>query len=63
LYPTAFIQEAYIQGISTRSVDELVKAMGTAVSAFSAVRRGSRKPAKYEPLRSLGTRSRIPLRR
>ena len=25
---TAVIQEAYIQGISTRSVDELVKAMG-----------------------------------
>ena len=26
--PTAVIQEAYIQGISTRSVDDLVKAMG-----------------------------------
>jgi transposase-like protein len=25
---TAVIQEAYVQGISTRSVDELVKAMG-----------------------------------
>jgi hypothetical protein len=25
---TAVIQEAYIQGVSTRSVDELVKAMG-----------------------------------
>ena len=25
---TAVIQEAYIQGISTRSVDELVKALG-----------------------------------
>jgi transposase-like protein len=25
---TAVIQEAYIQGISTRSVDDLVKAMG-----------------------------------
>lgn len=25
---TAVIQEAYIQGISTRSVDELVRAMG-----------------------------------
>jgi len=24
----AVIQEAYIQGVSTRSVDELVKAMG-----------------------------------
>ena len=26
---TAVIQEAYVQGISTRSVDKLVKAMGT----------------------------------
>ena len=26
--PTAVIQEAYVQGISTRSVDELVKALG-----------------------------------
>lgn len=26
--PTAVIHEAYVQGISTRSVDELVKAMG-----------------------------------
>ena len=26
--PTAVIQEAYIPGISTRLVDELVKAMG-----------------------------------
>ena len=25
---TAVIQEAYVQGISTRSVDDLVKAMG-----------------------------------
>ena len=25
---TAVIQESYVQGISTRSVDELVKAMG-----------------------------------
>jgi len=25
---TAVIQEAYLQGVSTRSVDELVKAMG-----------------------------------
>jgi transposase-like protein len=27
---TAVIQEAYVQGISTRSVDELVKALGMA---------------------------------
>ena len=30
---TAVIQEAYVQGISTRSVDELVKAMGSTGSA------------------------------
>src|ERR1700761_4040714 len=36
----------------------------TAVSAFSARRRGSRKPGKYEPLRSLGIRSStVPARR
>jgi hypothetical protein len=29
----------------------------TAVSAFSAIRRGSRKPGKYDPRRSLGMRS------
>lgn len=29
---TAVIQEAYIQGISTRSVDNLVKAMGSQAS-------------------------------
>jgi transposase-like protein len=46
---TAVIQEAYIQGISTRSVDELVKAMGRAAwsirsfdgrTVCGAVRRG-----------------------
>ena len=30
---TAVIQEAYIQGISTRSVDDLVKALGLRASA------------------------------
>ncbi len=29
---TAVIQEAYVQGVSTRSVDDLVKAMGIAAS-------------------------------
>jgi transposase-like protein len=29
---TAVIQEAYVQGISTRSVDDLVQAMGRAAS-------------------------------
>ena len=32
---TAVIQEAYIQGISTRSVDDLVKAMGGACQGSS----------------------------
>ena len=36
---TAVIQEAYIQGISTRSVDELVKAMGMSGISKSQVRR------------------------
>ena len=43
---TAVIQEAYVQGISTRSVDELVKAMGmTGISqepGVAAVRRDRR---------------------
>ena len=30
--------------------------VATSVSAFSDVRRGSRKPGKYEPCRSFGTR-------
>src|SRR5471032_557040 len=36
---TAVIQEAYIQGISTRSVDELVKAMGISGVSKSQVSR------------------------
>ena len=36
---TAVIQEAYIQGISTRSVDELVKAMGMSGVSKSQVSR------------------------
>ena len=36
---TAVIQEAYIQGISTRSVDDLVKAMGAAGISKSQVSR------------------------
>jgi putative transposase len=35
----AVIQEAYIQGVSTRSVDELVKAMGMSGSSKSQVSR------------------------
>src|SRR3954467_4316034 len=36
---TAVIQEAYIQGISTRSVDDLVKAMGSSGVSKSQVSR------------------------
>ena len=36
---TAVIQEAYIQGVSTRSVDELVKAMGMSAISKSQVSR------------------------
>ena len=36
---TAVIQEAYVQGISTRSVDELVKALGMSGISKSQVSR------------------------
>ncbi len=36
---TAVIQEAYVQGISTRSVDDLVKAMGMSGNSKSQVSR------------------------
>lgn len=36
---TAVIQEAYIQGVSTRSVDDLVKAMGKTGVSKSQVSR------------------------
>jgi len=36
---TAVIQEAYIQGVSTRSVDDLVKAMGITGVSKSQVSR------------------------
>jgi putative transposase len=35
---TAVIQEAYVHGVSTRSVDDLVKAMGMAARADSVLR-------------------------
>ncbi|NMN73998.1 transposase [Rhizobium sp. 57MFTsu3.2] len=41
---TAVIQEAYIQGISTRSVDDLVKAMGMSGASTVAQQLGNRKP-------------------
>ena len=37
--PAAVIQEAYVQGVSTRSVDELVKAMGMTGISKSQVSR------------------------
>ena len=40
---TAVIQEAYVQGISTRSVDELVKALGMVGISKSQVSRLSRR--------------------
>jgi transposase-like protein len=36
---TAVIQEAYVQGVSTRSVDDLVKAMGMTGNSKSQVSR------------------------
>jgi transposase-like protein len=44
---TAVIQEAYIQGISTRSVDDLVKALG--MSGISKHALGQAKPDPGEP--------------
>ena len=41
---TAVIQEAYIQGISTRSVDDLVKALGMeGLTCSSSPTNGSRR--------------------
>src|SRR5215475_3628887 len=52
---TAVIQEAYIQGISTRSVDELVQAMGmSGISKSQSLpprRRGSRACARRSTTR------------
>jgi putative transposase len=39
LRATAVVQEAYVQGISTRSVDELVKALGMSGISKSQVSR------------------------
>ncbi|MER9946237.1 transposase [Mesorhizobium sp. M0092] len=54
---TAVIQEAYVQGISTRSVDDLVKAMG--MSGISKTRSaGCAKRSTARSKRSLKDRSR-----
>jgi len=50
---TAVIQEAYIQGISTRSVDDLVKAMGMSGISKSQVSR----LCEVEPLSAIGPRT------
>jgi transposase-like protein len=44
---TAVIQEAYIEGVSTRSVDDLVKALG--MSGVSKPVLGQAKPDPWEP--------------
>ena len=46
---TAIIQEAYVQGISTRSVDELVKALGMTGSDTQQfyARRNTTLPARF----------------
>jgi putative transposase len=54
---TAVIQEAYVQGVSTRSVDELVKAMGTSRRARSAGC-AARSMARSRPS-SIGSRGRV----
>ena len=49
---TAVIQEAYVQGVSTRSVDDLVKAMGMSgisKSQVSAAVRGDRRQGEGLP--------------
>jgi transposase-like protein len=57
---TAVIQEAYIQGISTRSVDDLVKAMGMSGISKSQVSRlceeidGKVKPSSTVPSKATG---------
>jgi len=60
---TAVIQEAYIQGISTRSVDDLVKAMGMSGISKSQVSQQCEeidikvKPSSTDPLSANGPTS------
>jgi Transposase, Mutator family len=51
---TAVIQEAYVQGISTRSVDELVKAMGMSGISKSQVSRLCEEIGHLSPLEAPG---------
>ena len=47
---TAEIQEAYIQGILTRSVDDLVQAMGGTGGAKSQISRLAKPLCRFEPV-------------
>ena len=51
---TAVIQEAYIQGVSTRSVDALVQAMGMSGISSSQVSRCARRSTTGSPSSSTG---------
>ena len=46
---TAVVQEAYIQGVSTRSVDDLVQAMGMSDISKSQVSRAVRRDRRQDP--------------
>ena len=46
---TAVVQEAYIQGVSTRSVDDLVQAMGMSGISKSQVSRAVRRDRRQDP--------------
>ena len=46
---TAVIQEAYIQGVSTRSVDDLVQAMGMSGISKSQVSQAVRRDRRQDP--------------
>src|SRR5687767_11351643 len=56
---TAVIQEAYVQSISTRSVDELVKALGMAASprarSAACAKRSTSACARFSSARSRAT--------
>jgi transposase-like protein len=55
---TAVTQEAYVQGISTRSVDDLVKAMGMSGISKSQL---SRLCEEIDPVLALAGKARRPM--
>ena len=60
----AVIQEAYIHGVSTRSVDDLVRAMGmTGISKIRSAGCGDRRQGRRLPQPSAGGRLALPLAR